>query len=242
MTAMLEVRGLTRRFGGLIAVNDLSFDVNEGEMIGLIGPNGSGKTTTFSMLSGALKPSTGTITFNGERIEGLKANKVCRKGLARTFQVVQPFPDITATENVMIGAFVNVGGARQAEVTAREMLERVGLTAKADTLAKELTLLQLKRLEIAKALATEPKLLLLDEVAAGLTSTEVDVMLQLIRQLNSEGITCIIVEHVMRFVMNLSQRCIVIDFGSQIAEGTPEEVLNNPAVHAAYLGEEASIA
>ena len=242
MTAMLEVRGLTRRFGGLVAVNDLTFNVNEGEMIGLIGPNGSGKTTTFSMLSGALKPSTGTITFNGERIEGLKANKVCRKGLARTFQVVQPFPDITATENVMIGAFVNVGGARQAEATAREMIERVGLTAKADTLAKELTLLQLKRLEIAKALATEPKLLLLDEVAAGLTSTEVDVMLRLIRQLNSEGITCIIVEHVMRFVMNLSHRCIVIDFGSQIAEGTPEEVLNNPAVHAAYLGEEASIA
>ena len=239
---MLEVHGLTRRFGGLVAVNDLSFDVNEGEMVGLIGPNGSGKTTTFSMLSGALRPSAGTIAFNGERIEGLKANKVCRKGLARTFQVVQPFPDITATENVMIGAFVNVGGARQAEATAREMLERVGLTAKADTLAKELTLLQLKRLEIAKALATEPKLLLLDEVAAGLTSTEVDVMLQLVRQLNSEGITCIIVEHVMRFVMNLSHRCIVIDFGSQIAEGTPEEVLNNPAVHAAYLGEEASIA
>jgi len=239
---MLEVHGLTRRFGGLVAVNDLSFDVNEGEMIGLIGPNGSGKTTTFSMLSGALRPSAGTIVFNGERIEELKANKVCRKGLARTFQVVQPFPDITATENVMIGAFVNVGGARQAETKAREMLERVGLTAKADTLAKELTLLQLKRLEIAKALATEPKLLLLDEVAAGLTSTEVDVMLELVRQLNTKGITCIIVEHVMRFVMNLSHRCIVIDFGSQIAEGTPEEVLNNPAVHAAYLGEEASIA
>ena len=239
---MLEVHGLTLRFGGLVAVNDLSFDVNEGEMIGLIGPNGSGKTTTFSMLSGALRPSAGTITFNGERIEGLKANKVCSKGLARTFQVVQPFPDITATENVMIGAFVNTGGARQAEATARDELERVGLTPKADTLAKELTLLQLKRLEIAKALATEPKLLLLDEVAAWLTSTEVDVMLQLVRQLNTEGITCIIVEHVMRFVMNLSHRCIVIDFGSQIAEGTPEEVLNNPAVHEAYLGEEASIA
>jgi branched-chain amino acid transport system ATP-binding protein len=242
VTALLEVHGLTRRFGGLVAVNDLTFDVNEGEMVGLIGPNGSGKTTTFSMLSGALRPSAGTISFNGERIEGIKANRVCRKGLARTFQVVQPFPDITATENVMIGAFVNVGGARQAEATAREMLERVGLTAKADTLAKELTLLQLKRLEIAKALATEPKLLLLDEVAAGLTSTEVDVMLHLVRQLNSEGITFIIVEHVMRFVMNLSHRCIVIDFGSQIAEGTPEEVLNNPAVHAAYLGEEASLA
>lgn len=239
---MLEVRGLTRRFGGLVAVNDLSFEVNEGDMIGLIGPNGSGKTTTFSMLSGALKPSAGTITFNGERIEALKANQVCRKGLARTFQVVQPFPDITAVENVMIGAFVNTSSGRQAEAKAREMLERVGLTPKADTLGKELTLVQLKSLEVAKALATEPKLLLLDEVAAGLNSTEVDVMLGLVRRLHSEGITCIIVEHVLRFVMNLSHRCIVIDFGSQIAEGTPEEVLNNPAVHAAYLGEEASLA
>ena len=239
---MLEVRGLTRRFGGLVAVNDLSFKVNEGDMIGLIGPNGSGKTTTFSMLSGALKPSAGTITFNGERIEALKANQVCRKGLARTFQVVQPFPDITAVENVMIGAFVNTSSGRQAEAKAREMLEHVGLTPKADTLGKELTLVQLKSLEVAKALATEPKLLLLDEVAAGLNSTEVDVMLGLVRRLHSEGITCIIVEHVLRFVMNLSHRCIVIDFGSQIAEGTPEEVLNNPAVHAAYLGEEASIA
>lgn len=239
---MLEVRGLTRRFGGLVAVNDLSFEVNEGDMIGLIGPNGSGKTTTFSMLSGALKPSAGTITFNGERIEALKANQVCRKGLARTFQVVQPFPDITAVDNVMIGAFVNTSSGRQAEAKAREMLERVGLTPKADTLGKELTLVQLKSLEVAKALATEPKLLLLDEVAAGLNSTEVDVMLGLVRRLHSEGITCIIVEHVLRFVMNLSHRCIVIDFGSQIAEGTPEEVLNNPAVHAAYLGEEASLA
>lgn len=239
---MLEVRGLTRRFGGLVAVNDLSFEVNEGDMIGLIGPNGSGKTTTFSMLSGALKPSAGTITFNGERIEALKANQVCRKGLARTFQVVQPFPDITAVENVMIGAFVNTSSGRQAEAKAREMLERVGLTPKADTLGKELTLVQLKSLEVAKALATEPKLLLLDEVAAGLNSTEVDVILGLVRRLHSEGITCIIVEHVLRFVMNLSHRCIVIDFGSQIAEGTPEEVLNNPAVHAAYLGEEASLA
>jgi len=242
VTAMLEVRGLTRRFGGLVAVNDLTFDLNEGEILGLIGPNGSGKTTTFSMLSGALRPSAGTITFNGERIDGLKANRVCHLGLARTFQVVQPFPDITATENVMIGAFANTNSGVEAEQVAREKLEQVGLTPRADTLAKELTLLQLKRLEIAKALATDPKLLLLDEVAAGLTPTEVDVVLDLVNLLHASGITFIIVEHVMRFVMNLSQRCIVIDFGSLIAEGTPEEVLNNPAVHAAYLGEEASIA
>ena len=201
---MLEVRGLTRRFGGLVAVNDLSFELNEGEIVGLIGPNGSGKTTTFSMLSGALRPSAGSITFNGERIDGLKANRVCHKGLARTFQVVQPFPDITACENVMIGAFANTGSGRAAEKVAREKLAQVGLSPKADTLAKELTLLQLKRLEIAKALATDPKLLLLDEVAAGLTPTEVDVVLDLVNQLHGEGITFIIVEHVMRFVMNLS--------------------------------------
>jgi branched-chain amino acid transport system ATP-binding protein len=242
MSALLQVSGLTRRFGGLVAVNDLSFDLNEGEILGLIGPNGSGKTTTFSMLSGSLRPTSGTVTFRGERIDGLKANKVCHKGLTKTFQVVQPFPEITACENVMIGAFVHTHSGKAAEAVARKMLDRVAMANKADTLAKELTLLELKRLEIAKALATEPKLLLLDEVAAGLTLTEIDEVLELVQQLSKEGITFIIVEHVMKFVMNLSHRVVVIDFGSQIAEGTPEEVLNNPAVHAAYLGEEASIA
>lgn len=239
---MLEVRNLTKRFGGLTAVNDLSFDVEQGDILGLIGPNGSGKTTTFNMISGAYPPTEGTITYRGERLDGLKANKVCKKGLARTFQVVQPFPEITAVENVMIGAFVHTPRGGEARERAMAMLKRVGMEREALKLGKELTLLQLKRLEIAKALATEPQLLLLDEVAAGLTSTEIDDVLDLVHQLHDEGITFIVVEHVMKVIVNLSHSIIVIDFGKEIARGTPDEVMNSPAVHAAYLGEEATIA
>jgi branched-chain amino acid transport system ATP-binding protein len=242
MPAVLEVKNLTKRFGGLVAVNDLSFDVERGEILGLIGPNGSGKTTTFNMLSGAYKPSEGSIAFKGERVDGLKANRICKKGLTRTFQVVQPFPDLTATENVMIGAFVNARSGGDARERAVAMLKRVGMEKDAKKLGKELTLLQLKRLEIAKALATGPEMLLLDEVAAGLTSTEIDAVLELVHQLHDEGITFIVVEHVMKVIVNLSHRIIVIDFGKEIARGTPGEVMSNPAVHAAYLGEEASIA
>ncbi len=239
---MLEVRNLTKRFGGLTAVNDLSFDVEQGDILGLIGPNGSGKTTTFNMISGAYPPTEGTITYRGERLDGLKANKVCKKGLARTFQVVQPFPEITAVENVMIGAFVHTPRGGEARERAMAMLKRVGMEREALKLGKELTLLQLKRLEIAKALATEPQLLLLDEVAAGLTSTEIDDVLDLVHQLHDEGITFIVVEHVMKVIVNLSHSIIVIDFGKEIARGTPDEVMNSPAVHAAYLGEEATLA
>ena len=239
---MLEVRNLTKRFGGLTAVNDLSFDVEQGDILGLIGPNGSGKTTTFNMISGAYPPTEGTITYRGERLDGLKANKVCKKGLARTFQVVQPFPEITAVENVMIGAFVHTPRGGEARERAMAMLKRVGMERDALKLGKELTLLQLKRLEIAKALATEPQLLLLDEVAAGLTSTEIDDVLDLVHQLHDEGVTFIVVEHVMKVIVNLSHSIIVIDFGKEIARGTPDEVMNSPAVHAAYLGEEATLA
>lgn len=242
MAAMLEVKNLTKRFGGLVAVNDLNFDVERGEIIGLIGPNGSGKTTTFNMLSGAYEPTEGSIAFKSERIDGLKANRVCRKGLARTFQVVQPFPEITAVENVMIGAFAHTRRAAEAREHSMAMLKRVGMEKEAKKLGRELTLLQLKGLEIAKALATGPELLLLDEVAAGLTSNEIDVVLELVHQLHDEGITFIVVEHVMKVIVNLSHRIIVIDFGKEIARGTPDEVMNNPAVHAAYLGEEATIA
>lgn len=240
--SMLEVRNLTKRFGGLTAVNSLSFDVEQGDILGLIGPNGSGKTTTFNMLSGAYPPTEGSITYKGERVDGLKANKVCKKGLARTFQVVQPFPEITAVENVMIGAFVHTPRGGEARDRAMAMLKRVGMERESLKLGKELTLLQLKRLEIAKALATEPQLLLLDEVAAGLTSTEIDDVLDLVHQLHDEGITFIVVEHVMKVIVNLSHSIIVIDFGKEIARGTPDEVMNSPAVHAAYLGEEATLA
>jgi branched-chain amino acid transport system ATP-binding protein len=242
MAAMLQVEHLTKRFGGLVAVNDLSFEIQQGEILGLIGPNGSGKTTTFNMLAGAYRPSEGSIAFKGERIDGLKANAICRKGLTRTFQVVQPFPEITAVENVMIGAFIATRSGSEARERSMAMLKRVGMEKEALKLGKELTLLQLKRLEIAKALATGPELLLLDEVAAGLTATEIDEALELIHQLHDEGITFIVVEHVMKVIVNLSHRIIVIDFGKEIARGTPDEVMSNPAVHAAYLGEEASIA
>jgi branched-chain amino acid transport system ATP-binding protein len=242
MATVLEVKNLTKRFGGLVAVNDLTFDIEAGEIIGLIGPNGSGKTTTFNMLSGAYKPTEGSIAFKGQRIEGLKPNRVCRKGLTRTFQVVQPFPEITAVENVMIGAFVSTRSGGEARERSMAMLKRVGMEKEAKKLGRELTLLQLKRLEIAKALATGPELLLLDEVAAGLTSNEIDEVLELVHQLHDEGITFMVVEHVMKVIVNLSHRIIVIDFGKEIARGTPDEVMSNPAVHAAYLGEEATIA
>jgi branched-chain amino acid transport system ATP-binding protein len=238
MAPLVEVTGLTRIFGGLTAVNDLSFHMNEGEIVGLIGPNGAGKTTTFNMLSGAIKPTRGEITYKGESLVGLKAHQVCMRGMTRTFQVVQPFPDVTALENVMIGAYMRYRHRPAAEKKAREVLERVGMGGKMQALGRELPLLQLKRLEIAKALATEPEVLLLDEVAAGLTPVEIDDILTLVRQLNSEGVTLLVVEHVMKVIMSLSQRIVVLNFGSKIAEGTPQEIAKNQAVLDAYLGEE----
>jgi branched-chain amino acid transport system ATP-binding protein len=242
MSPLIEVKNLSRHFGGLTAVNDLSFHVDQGEVVGLIGPNGAGKTTTFNLLSGAIPPSRGDIVFKGESIVGLKAHQVCKRGLTRTFQVVQPFPDITALENVMIGAYTRYRSHHAAEEKAREVLVRVGMEQKISALGRELPLLQLKRLEIAKALATEPELLLLDEVAAGLTPVEIDDILELVRQLNSEGVTFLVVEHVMKVIMSLSQRIVVLNFGSKIAEGTPQEISKSQAVLDAYLGEEEYLA
>lgn len=239
---MLQVDDLTRHFGGLTAVDSLSFDVEQGEIIGLIGPNGAGKTTCFNMFSGAIRPSSGTITFKGEVINGLKTHEVCKRGLTRTFQVVQPFPEMTALENVMIGAFVRYGHSRAAQDKAQEVLDRIGMGSKAMKLGRDLTLLELKRLEIGKALATEPELLLLDEVAAGLTPVEIDEILALVRKLNSDGMTLLVVEHVMKVIMSLSQRIVVINFGSKIAEGAPAEIAKDPAVLDAYLGEEGYVA
>lgn len=239
--SLLQVSNLTKSFGGLTAVNDLSFSVSEGEIVGLIGPNGAGKTTAFSLISGFIPPTSGDITFAGKNVVGLKPHQVCQLGLTRTFQVVQPFPDMTTLENVTIGAYVRYGQHREAEAKAWQVLERIGLTHKAHTLGKELTLIELKRLEIGKALATEPRLLLLDEVAAGLNPVEVDVILALVRQLNQEGVTMLIVEHVMKVIMSLSQRIVVLNFGVKIGEGTPQEVSRNPAVLQAYLGEEGHV-
>jgi len=236
--SMLTVSNLTRHFGGLTAVMDLSFSVEEGEIVGLIGPNGAGKTTVFSMLTGFIPPSSGDLIFQGKRLNGLKPHQICKLGVTRTFQIVQPFPDMTVLENVMIGAYVRHTDTADAEKKASQVLERVDLEHKAEVLARELTLLELKRLEIGKALATEPNLLLLDEVAAGLKDSEVGTILALVRQLNREGITFLIVEHLMKVIMNLSQRIIVLDFGKLIAQGTPQEISRDPAVLAAYLGKE----
>lgn len=235
---MLVVSDLRRDFDGLTAVHDLSFTVEPGEIVGMIGPNGAGKTTTFAMLAGFLTPTSGEILFQGKRINNLKPHQVCKLGLTRTFQIVQPFPDMTALENIMVGAYVRYPNTTDAKHKAMEVLERVNLLHKADTLGKNLTLVELKRLEIGKALATEPSLLLLDEVASGLKDAEVDNILVLVRQLNKEGITFLIVEHLMKVIMNLSQRVIVLDFGQMIGQGTPQEVSRNPAVLAAYLGKE----
>ena len=237
--SLLEVSKLTRHFGGLTAVMDLSFKVDKGEIVGLIGPNGAGKTTTFSILAGFTPPSSGEILFQGKSISGLKPHQVCKLGITRTFQIVQPFPDMTVLENTMIGAYVRYPDTAEAKKKALEVLERVDLKHKADAMGRDLTLLELKRLEIGKALATEPVLLLLDEVAAGLKDSEVDNILVLIRQLNQEGITFVIVEHLMKVIMNLSHRIIVLEFGQMIAQGTPSEISTNPAVLAAYLGKEA---
>jgi len=235
---MLVVSDLRRDFDGLTAVHDLSFTVATGEIVGMIGPNGAGKTTTFAMLAGFLTPTSGEILFQGKRINNLKPHQVCKLGLTRTFQIVQPFPDMTALENIMVGAYVRYPSTTDAKRKAMEVLERVNLSHKGDTLGKNLTLIELKRLEIGKALATEPSLLLLDEVASGLKDAEVDNILVLVRQLNKEGITFLIVEHLMKVIMNLSQRVIVLDFGQMIGQGTPQEVSRNPAVLAAYLGKE----
>jgi branched-chain amino acid transport system ATP-binding protein len=242
MSHLLELENVTRTFGGLTAVNDLTFHLDQGEVVGLIGPNGAGKTTAFNLISGADKPSSGTVRFKGAIVSGLKAHQVCMRGLTRTFQVVQPFPDMTALENVMVGAFARYRSRQAAEEKAHVVLERIGMQRKSANLARDLTLLELKRLEIGKALATEPELLLLDEVAAGLTPVEIDDILHLVRKLNGEGMSLLVVEHVMKVIMSLSTRIVVLNFGVKIAEGTPKEIASHRAVLDAYLGEEGYVA
>jgi branched-chain amino acid transport system ATP-binding protein len=235
--SLLELKNLTIKFGGLTAVSDLNFTLFEGEVAGVIGPNGAGKTTVFNLISGVYKPTGGEIHFNGENITGLKPFQVCGRGIGRTFQVVRPFGNKSVLYNVMVGSFLRNGDTRRCREKALEVLGLVGLYEKRDFLAKNLTIVDRKRLEVAKTLATEPKLLLLDEVLAGLNPTEVDEAVELIRKIHSSGISILLIEHVLKAAMALSHRIIVLDYGKKIAEGTPQEVTSNPEVIKAYLGD-----
>ena len=239
MSTLLTVEGLSKRFRGLVAVDQLSFGVPEGAIFAVIGPNGAGKTTLFNMIAGAMAPNAGSIVFAGEPVHGLSADAICRRGIARTFQIVRPFPGLTVEDNVMVGALLHRHDVGVARARARALLERLELFDKRQRIAATLTLPDRKRLEVARALATEPRLLLLDEVMAGLRPTETDRMVAIIRLLNSDGLTILLIEHVMRAVMALASRVLVLDHGVAVAEGTPEQVVRDPAVVQSYLGAEA---
>ncbi len=234
--ALLDVRGLTRHFGGVAAVSDLSFSVSAGEILGLIGPNGAGKTTVFNLVSGALRPHAGAILLDGESVVGMRPHAVTRRGIARTFQIVKPFPGLSVRENVTLAAFLRQPSRREAEAAAGEVLERVGLAGRASEIASRLTLMDQKRLEMAKALATRPRLLLLDEPMGGLNATEVDAASLLVERIRASGVTVVLVEHVMKAIMRISDRVVVINQGEKIAEGPPTEVVVEPAVLSAYFG------
>lgn len=242
MEQILVVEGLTKQFGGLKAVSDVDLTVSPNEIVGLIGPNGAGKTTLFALISGFLRPDSGRVRFEGEDITGLRPHKIARKGLVRTFQVVQPFPGISALENVMVGSFTRESGPERARDEARAILKRVNLGAKTDEPASGINLGESKRLEVARALATRPRLLLLDEVMAGLNPTETSQMIELVRQLAAEGVTVMLIEHVMRAVMTVCSRIIVLHHGAKIAEGPPGKIAEDPRVVEAYLGEEVLLA
>jgi branched-chain amino acid transport system ATP-binding protein len=235
---ILEVKDLTKHFGGLTAIHDLDLHIGKGEILGLIGPNGAGKSTLFNCVAGVFPPSVGDIRFKGEPIAGKKPWDLCRLGLARTFQIVKPFGSKTVLYNVMVGAFLRTGSTVKAREMAMDVLKELQLDHRADQLSGNLTIADRKRLEIAKALATKPDLLLLDEVMAGLRPTEVDDMIAIIKGLRDRGVTVFVIEHIMRAVMALSDRVVVIQFGEKIAEGTPEEVTRDENVIKAYLGSE----
>jgi branched-chain amino acid transport system ATP-binding protein len=238
---ILEVEQLTKDFGGLRAVNRLDIGLDQGGILGLIGPNGAGKSTAFNCIAGVYPPTRGTIRFMGEDINGRKPWDLCKKGLARTFQIVKPFASKSVLYNVMVGAFATTDKTRTAREKALGTLEFLNFADKVKIRAGNLTIADRKRLEIARALATEPKLLLLDEVMAGLRPAEVDEMVNVIRLLRDQGITIFVIEHIMRAIMALSDRIVVIHFGQKIAEGTPQEVAADENVIKAYLGEEYAV-
>src|ERR1700730_5309466 len=236
MADALEIRGLSKKFGGLRAVQDVSFTVKENETVALIGPNGAGKTTSFHLITGFHRPDQGSVLAFGREIVGLKPHDICAHGLARTFQVAKPFGAMTVLDNVMTGAFLRDRNTAAAREKAREAIEFVGLTARALTAAKDLTTIDQRRLEMARALATQPRILLLDEVMAGLNPSEIDQAVALVGKLSQRGLTIVIVEHVMRAIMAVARHIVVLDHGQKIAEGSPKEIVENPEVVRAYLG------
>ncbi len=235
--SIFETRGITKRFGGLTAVNDLTFTVNKGEIFGIIGPNGSGKTTVFNMISRFFPITAGEIYFNDKRIDTLPAHEICKIGIGRTFQVVKPLRRMTVQENVMAGAFLRTGSISKARQKAEEIINFCNLENYKFRASKGLPIPLRKRLEIARALATEPQLLLLDETCAGLNPKESEAAIELIRRIRDTGITIIIIEHIMKVMMGISDRILAINFGKEIAMGKPQEVANHPEVIKAYLGE-----
>jgi branched-chain amino acid transport system ATP-binding protein len=236
MTDALVVKGLSKRFGGLRAVQDVSFNVKENETVALIGPNGAGKTTSFHLITGFHHADSGSVLAFGQQVVGLKPHDVCALGLARTFQVAKPFGAMTVLANVMTGAFLRDRHVAAAREKAREAIAFVGLAAREQTPAKDLTTIDQRRLEMARALATQPRILLLDEVMAGLNPAEIDQAVALIGKLSQRGLTIVIVEHVMRAIMAVARHIVVLDHGQKIAEGTPREIVENPEVIRAYLG------
>lgn len=237
---ILEGEGVTKYFGGLAAVSNVDFYVDQGEIVGLIGPNGAGKTTLFNLISAALVPKAGAIRFNGQNITGLKPYKICRMGVARTFQSVKVFPNMPVLENVLLGSLFGCSTGMSSADAAREtteLLEFVGLSAVRAAPAKDLTMANQKRVEVARALATKPELLLLDELMAGLNHAEVAQAMELVNRIRDEGITIFMIEHVMKAIMSVCDRIMVLHHGEKIAEGTPQEIANSRTVVEVYLGE-----
>jgi branched-chain amino acid transport system ATP-binding protein len=239
MSALLELRGISKRFRGVLAVNDVSFRVSPGEIFAVIGPNGAGKTTLFNIIAGAIAPDAGSIIFAAERTEGLRADQICRRGVGRTFQLVRPFAALSVEDNVIVGAMLHRPDLGEARLYAHDVLRRLELFEKRHRPASALTLPDRKRLEVARALATEPKLLLLDEVMAGLRPVETDRMVAILIELNRRtGLTILLIEHVMRAVMALAGRVLVLHHGADIAVGRPVTVVRDPIVVQSYLGAE----